>query len=168
MSRDDFIKQLATELGYRRVSSNIRTHLSGHLRAAVRRHILQTKRGEVEARKTTITDFTDDDLRRALISVTRRRTTCDRTDLMRTIARHLGFGKLTAAIKTRLKSTLNFCIHCKILERVGAGKGQSLSAHNEGHVGDAAFVEFSKLLKWSWNSRPLCGPPNYKGLHLNN
>ena len=90
MSRDDFIKQLATELGYRRVSSNIRTHLSGHLRAAVRRDILQSYRGEVESWKTTITDFTDDDLRRTLISVTRRRTTYDRTDLMRT--RHLGFG----------------------------------------------------------------------------
>ena len=86
MSRNDFIKQLATELGYRRVSSNIRTHLSGHLRAAVRRDILQSYRGEVESWKTTITDFTNDDLRRALISVTRR-TTYDRTDLMRTIAR---------------------------------------------------------------------------------
>ena len=100
--RKDFIKQLATELAgktLRRVSPNIRTHLSGHLRAAVRRGILQSYRG-------------------ALISVTRRRTTYDRTDLMRTIARHLGFGKLTASIRTRLKSTLNSSIRRDIIERV--------------------------------------------------
>ena len=71
--------------------------------------------GEVESWKTTITD---DDLRRALISVTRRRTTYDRTDLMRSIARHLGFARLTAPIRTRLKSTLNSSIRRDIIERV--------------------------------------------------
>ena len=96
--RKDFIKQLATELAgktFRRVSPNIRTHLSGHLH-------------------------------RTLISVTRRRTTYDRTDLMRSIARHLGFARVTAPIRTRLKSTLNSSIRRDIIQRVSKDEVQRI------------------------------------------
>ena len=120
MPRDDFIKELATELGYRRVGSNIRTHLSGHIRAAVRRDILENNGGELDLATNSITDYTRDELIDAITSVMRKRSTYEREEVIRAVANHYGFKRVTQSIRKQIKSAINGAIRRDIIERAGS------------------------------------------------
>lgn len=119
IDRDDFLRDLARELGHQRLGSNIRQQLKNNVRTALRRKILEADGTNLRLFATTIDDYSYDYLRDVLMSVTRLRTLYHRDALNRSIAHHLGFTRLTPPTLRVLKSTLNSAIRRGMLERVG-------------------------------------------------
>jgi len=119
--REALVRGLAEDLGYRRVSAALRGRLDGHLRAAVRRGVLERGGGE-EVRLATrrMEDYDHDALVGALRSVTRRGCVYTREDLAREVLAHLGFARLTKGAKEAIKSALNAALRRGVFERVDA------------------------------------------------
>lgn len=119
IDRDEFLCDLAFELGYQRLGSQIRKQLKNSIRTALRRKILEADATNLRIFGATIDNYSYNYLREVLMSVTRSRTLYDRETLCRSIANHLGFTRLTLDTLRVLKSTLNSAIRRGILERVG-------------------------------------------------
>jgi hypothetical protein len=106
-------------MGHQRLGSQIRNQLKNSVRTALRRKLLEAKGTELRLFASTIDDYSYDYLREVLMSVTHPRTRYDRETLFRSIARHLGFTRLTQDTLRVLKSTLNSAIRRGMVERVG-------------------------------------------------
>lgn len=125
--REEVVRALACELGYKRVGHVIRRRLDGHLLAAVRRGVLERGGGE-EVRLATrrLEDYERDELVTALRSVSRRGGVYEREALSRAVLAHLGFRRLTQGAKEALRSAFNAAVRRKVFERVDASRVRRL------------------------------------------
>jgi len=105
MPRDEFIRMVATELGYERTSKNVAKSIDNSLRAASQRGIIYTDQGRVFKDCRSITDYPGDMLKKTLLSVIGR-TWTDREEAITLTARHLGFERTGKKIKQALKSAI--------------------------------------------------------------
>jgi hypothetical protein len=119
IDRADMLREVAGLLGYQRLGTRIRETLKGHLRAAIRRGILERDGDFVRAWTTALDDYSLEALRYTLIAVMRKGTTYDREKVVRAAAQHLGFRRLTDAIRRPLKSALNSAIRQGLLAYEG-------------------------------------------------
>lgn len=110
IEREEMLREVAGLLGYQRLGPRIRETLKGHLRAAIRRGILEPNGDFVRALTATMDDYTLEALRDTLTSVMRKGTIYDREDIIRAIAHHLGFTRITDAVRHPLKFALNSAI----------------------------------------------------------
>lgn len=115
IDREDMLREAAGLLGYQRLGPRIRETLKGHLRAAIRRGILEPDGDFVRALTATMDDYTLEALRDTLTAVMRKGTTYDREDILRAAAHHLGFTRITTAVHRPLKSALNSAIRQGLL-----------------------------------------------------
>ena len=113
--RTETLRAVAGLLGYQRLIPRLRQTLKGHMRAAIRRDILEADGDFVRALTTTINDYTREALRGTICSVMRPGTTYEREDVIRAVARHLGFSRLTDAVRNPVKSAINSAIRQQIL-----------------------------------------------------
>lgn len=120
INREDMLREVAWLLGYQRLGPRIRESLRGHLRAALLRGILEPDGDSVRALTVTIDDYTLEALRETLTAVMRKGTTYDREDIVRAAARHLGFTRITDAVRRPLKSALNSAIRQGLLGYAGS------------------------------------------------
>ena len=121
MDRDDLLKEVSLVLGYQRLGPRIEESLRNHLRAAIRRRIIEPDGPSlVHTGTATMADYELEELREAFRSVMRKGSTYEREDVIRALARYLGFVRLTETIRQPIKSAINSAIRQGILGYEGS------------------------------------------------
>lgn len=118
-TRDDLIKAVSCELGYKRLGSNIEDVLKGHLRAAIRRKIVGVNGDEVWPETPTMDAYNRDELIDTFKSVMRKNQEYERDDVIRALANYLGFRRLTESVREPIKSAINGAIRRDVLSYQG-------------------------------------------------
>ena len=113
------MRAVARELGYQRLGSRIEEVLRGHLRAAVRRRVIEAEGKLVRAATSRLEDYSLEELREALVGNLRHGQRVDREDAVRTAIRSLGFARVTDNVREAMKSAFNSAIRQGPLEREG-------------------------------------------------
>lgn len=108
--RTEMLRAVAGLLGYQRLIPRLKRTLKGHMRAAIRRGIIEVDGDSVRALCVTMDDYTRKALRDTVRSVMRRGTTYDRDDVIRAVARHLGFSRVSETARRSIKSAINSAI----------------------------------------------------------
>ena len=117
MERDELLKDVSLLLGYQRLGPWIVEALQGHLRAAIRRRIIESDGPTlVRAGAETMADYGLDELREVFRSVMRKGTNYEREEVVHALARYLGFVRVTDTIRQPIKSAINSAIRHGILE----------------------------------------------------
>lgn len=120
MERDDMMRQAAARFGYERIGSSIRDTLKGHMRAAIRRGILEADHDYVRAWTVTMSDYSRDELRDTLCSVMRKGNTYGREETIYATAHHLGFKRVSETVRAPIKSAINSAIRQGVLDYQGS------------------------------------------------
>jgi hypothetical protein len=116
MERDELLKEVSLILGYQRLGPKIDELLRGHLRAAIRRGIIEPDGPAlVRAGTGTMLDYGLEALREAFWSVMRQGTSYERGDVIHALARHLGFVRVTDTIREPIKSAIKSAIRQGLL-----------------------------------------------------
>lgn len=114
-SREQLLKAVSINMGFKRHGSHIDIVLRNHLRAAIRRKIVGADGNEVYPETKSMADYTQDELVEILQSVMRPGTKYQREDVQRALAHHLGFRRLTDTVLAPLKSAINGAIRRRAL-----------------------------------------------------
>ena len=116
LDRDELLKEVSLVLGYQRLGPKIDEALRGHLRAAIRRTIIETDGLKlVRSGTATMADYDMEELRESLRSVMRKGTQYEREGVISSLARYLGFVRLTDPIRQAIKSAITSAIRHGIL-----------------------------------------------------
>lgn len=121
MERDELMKAVSVVLGYQRLGPKIEEALRGHLRAAIRRCIIEADGASlVRAGTGTMADYGLDELRERFRSVMRKGSNYQREDVIHALTRHLGFTRVTDTSRDAIKSAINSAIRQGILGYEGS------------------------------------------------
>jgi hypothetical protein len=121
LDRDQLLKEVSLVLGYQRLGPKIDEALRGHLRAAIRRRIIETDGPIlVHPGTTTMADYDLKELRESFRSVMRKGARYEREDVISTLARYLGFVRLTDTIRQAIKSAITSTIRQSLLSYEGS------------------------------------------------
>jgi hypothetical protein len=121
LDRDELLKEVSVVLGYQRLGPNIDEALRGHLRSAIRRRIIEADGPNlVRAGTVSMADYELEDLRETFRSVMRKGTTYEREDVIHSLARYLGFARVTDTSRDAIKSAINSGIRQGILGYEGS------------------------------------------------
>ena len=121
MEREELLKEVSLVLGYQRLGPKIDEALRGHLRAAIRRRIIETDGSTlVHAGTATMADYDLEELRESFRSVMRKGTRYERDDVTSALARYLGFVRLTETIRQAIKSAITSAIRHGLLGYEGS------------------------------------------------
>lgn len=113
LSEDELIRRVADRLGVARLGKVVRARLLAHLDTAVSRRIL-ARRGELlEGATPTFARYDDEFLLQVIRSLLKPGVEHDPAAVVRSVASHLGYGQVTAALRGRMEE----------LFRAGARKG---------------------------------------------
>jgi hypothetical protein len=116
LERDELLKEVSNVLGYQRIGPKIDEALRGHLRAAIRRRIIDTDGPSlVRAGAVSMADYEPDELLEVFRSVMRKGTSYDREEVIPALARHLGFVRLTDSIREPIRKAITRAIRQGIL-----------------------------------------------------
>jgi hypothetical protein len=115
LERDELLKLVSLALGYQRLGPRIDEALRGHLRAAIRRKIIEADGPLVRPGAATMEQYDLDDLRDALCSVMRKGSRYAREDVIHAVARYLGFARVTDTSRDAVRSAINSAIRQGIL-----------------------------------------------------
>ena len=116
LDRDELLKEVSLVLGYQRLGAKIEEALQGHLRAAIRRRIIETDGPKlVRSGTATMADYDLEELRESFRSVMRKGTHYEREGVISSLARYLGFVRLTDPIRQAIKSAITSAIRHGIL-----------------------------------------------------
>ena len=108
------MKSVSLVLGYPRLVFKIDAALRGHLRAAIRRRIIETDGPTlVRAGTATMADYEPDELLEVFRSVMRKGTRYDREEVIPTLAHHLGFVRLTDTIRDPIRKAITRAIRAR-------------------------------------------------------
>ena len=95
-------------MGYLRLGPKIDESLRDHLRAAIRRRIIEADGPSlVHTGPGTMSDYGLDELRETFRSVMRNGTVYEREDVIHALASYLGFVRVTDTIRQPIKSAIN-------------------------------------------------------------
>jgi 2,4-dienoyl-CoA reductase-like NADH-dependent reductase (Old Yellow Enzyme family) len=116
MGREALFKEVSVVLGFQRLGSRVEESLKNHLRAAIRRGIIDAD-GPVFVRigAASMADYTLEELREALCSVMKKGAAYEREDVIEGVARHLGFSRLKETVRAPIKSAINSAIRQGLL-----------------------------------------------------
>jgi hypothetical protein len=117
--RDELLKAVSQLLGYQRVGPKIRESLKGHLRAAIRRKIIEADGEQVRACAATMDQYDLAELRDTLCSVMRTGRGYEREEVIHAVARYLGFVRVTETVLAPIKSAINSGIRQGVLAYEG-------------------------------------------------
>lgn len=116
MEREDFIREAAREMGYKRVGPRIDSALKGHVRAALRRRVLESNGDGLRIATQSFSDYETDELIDTLRSITRKGQWLSREEAIREAAQHLGFKRVTGRVQTALRNAIRTAILRGIFE----------------------------------------------------
>lgn len=114
-TRGDLLKAVSLELGYKQLGHNIEEVLTGHLRAAIRRKIIAADGELVCLHTPSMETYERDELIEAFHSVMRKNTSYVREDVIRALANHLGFRRISDTVREPIKSAINGAIRRGVL-----------------------------------------------------
>ena len=121
LDRDELLKEVSLVLGYQRLGPKIEEALRGHLRAAIRRRIIETDGPNlVHAGTVSMADYEPDELVEVFRSVMRKGTTYDREEVIPALARYLGFVRVTDSIREPIRKAITRAIRQGILGYEGS------------------------------------------------
>ncbi len=121
LDRNELLKEVSVSLGFQRLGPKIEEKLRSHLRAAIRRRIIEADgRDLVRAGTSTMADYGLDELREMFASVMRKGTDYEREEVIQSVARYLGFARLTDTGREPLKSAINSAIRHGVLGYEGS------------------------------------------------
>ncbi len=121
LERDELLKEVSLVLGYQRLGPRIDEALRGHLRAAIRRRIIETEGASlVRAGAVSMADYEPDELVEVFRSVMRKGTSYDREEVIPALARHLGFVRLTDSIREPIRDAITRAIRHGLLGYEGS------------------------------------------------
>ena len=116
--RDEVVNEVVYELGFRRVGPRIRQVIEGDLIAASMRGVTETRQGMISICCRTIDDYDRDFLREVVLKVIGRKWS-ERSQVVQTVARHLGFARTGPRIQRSVKSAMRILVRRGELERDG-------------------------------------------------
>ena len=119
IDREEAIRRLAKELGFKRVGSRIKEVLHGDLIAGARRQILETVGGRVRRLTRSIADYDREFLKEQFVASLEGKAWWERDDAIRDFARWLGFRRTGSAIEDTARSLINGLIRTGRLEAEG-------------------------------------------------
>jgi hypothetical protein len=121
LERDELLKAVSVTLGYQRLGPKIEEALRGHLRAAIRRRIVEADGASLVRTGTgTLSDYGLDELRETFRSVMRKGGSYEREDVIRALARYLGFARVTDTSRDAIRSAINSAIRHGVLGYEGS------------------------------------------------
>ena len=120
IERPELLKLVSVALGYQRLGSKIEDALRGHLRAAIRRRIIEADGQLVRPGTTTMADYGLDELREVFATVMPKGPRYERDNVVSAIARTLGFARVTETSRDAIKSAINSAIRQGILGYEGS------------------------------------------------
>jgi hypothetical protein len=121
LDRDELLKYVSLVLGHQRLGPRTDEALRGHLRAAIRRRVIETDGPAlVRAGTAAMADYEPDDLLDVFRSVMRKGTRYDREDVLPALARHLGFVRLTDTIREPIRRAITRAIRHGLLGYEGS------------------------------------------------
>ncbi|WP_406699444.1 type IIL restriction-modification enzyme MmeI [Singulisphaera sp. Ch08] len=121
LGRDELLKEVSLALGYQRLGPKIDESLRGHLRAAIRRRIIETDGPTlVRTGTATMADYEPDELLEVFRSVMRKGTRYDREEVIPALAHHLGFVRLTDSIQDPIRKAITRAIRHGLLGYEGS------------------------------------------------
>jgi len=118
IEREEAIRLLAAELGFRRLGENIRETLTSALKTAVRRGVLFNESGIYMLSCVRIEDFAREHLTELFLAAMGRGW-CEREEAIRAAARYLGFRRTGKTIQETFKSIINGGLRKGLLEKDG-------------------------------------------------
>ena len=111
MERDELLKELSLVLGYQRLGPRIEEALRNHLRAAIRRRIIETDGPSlVRTGTASMAGYDLEELRESFRSVMLKGTRYEREDVISSLARYLGFVRLTDTTRQQIKVAITSAI----------------------------------------------------------
>jgi len=114
--RGEFIRNAARAMGYRRLGPRIDSVLKGHIRAALRRRILESDSDHLRIATPSISDYETDELVNDLRSIIRKGQIASREETIREVALQLGFQRITEQIRNAIRNAMRAAIRRGILE----------------------------------------------------
>ncbi len=121
LERDELLKEASLILGFQRLGPKIEEALRGHLRAAIRRGIIEADGANlVRAATTSMADYDLEALRESFRSVMRKGANYQREEVIHDLARYLGFARVTDTSRDAIKSAINSAIRQGILGYEGS------------------------------------------------
>jgi hypothetical protein len=121
LDRDELLKGVSLALGYQRLGPKIEEALRGHIRAAIRRRIIEMDGPAlVRVGTASMADYEPDELREVFRSVMRKGTRYEREDVIQAMARYLGFVRVTDTIREPIKSAITSAIRRGLLGYYGS------------------------------------------------
>jgi hypothetical protein len=120
LERNELLKEVSTVLGYQRLGPKIEEALRGHLRAAIRRKIIESEGELLRACTATMEEYELEELRGTLCSVMRAGSKHEREEVIRAVASYLGFARVTDTVRHSIKSAINSGIRQGILGYEGS------------------------------------------------
>ncbi len=121
MERDELLKEVSLVLRYQRLGPKIEEALRGHLRAAIRCRIIETDGPSlVRSGTSTMADYDLEELRESFRSVMRKGTRYEREEVIASLARYLGFVRLTDSIHQAVKAAITSAIRHGLLGYEGS------------------------------------------------
>lgn len=115
VDRQELLKEVARLLGCEQFGSAVREALRGHLRAAIRRRIIEPDGDLVHPGHSTMDQYDLEEIREALYSVMRAGKNYEREEVIHAVARYLGFVRVRETVLTPIESAINSAIRQGVL-----------------------------------------------------
>jgi len=106
MTREELLREVAQVFGYKRLGFSVGERLKGHVRAAIRRGIVEADGEWVRSATRSIDDYSRDALIDTLHSVMQSGKLYDREAVIRAAGEHLGFSKVNDRIRGAFRSAI--------------------------------------------------------------
>lgn len=104
MSEDELIRRVADRLGVERLGKKVRGRLVEHLVTAIERRIVVRRGERLEGATPTFARYDDEYLLHVVRTVLRGGIEYDVLAAVRSVASYLGYGQVTAALRSRMES----------------------------------------------------------------
>jgi hypothetical protein len=116
LEREELLKDVSVALGYQRLGPKTEEALRGHLRAAIRRRIVEADGTSLGRAGTgTTADYGLDEPRETFRSVMRKGASYEREEVIHALARYLGFARVTDTSRDAIRSAINSAIRHGVL-----------------------------------------------------
>ena len=119
VERETLLREVAKILGYQRLGKLIKQVLKGHLKAAIRRGIIEADGPDVQIATPAMADYSLDQLLETLWSVMRKNREYDREEVVEAVAHHLGFSRVTETVGEPVRSAITSALRLGILGHDG-------------------------------------------------
>jgi hypothetical protein len=110
MTETELLRAVAQRLGYTRLGQNVHTELKKHLRAAIRRGIIERDGDYVFCPTAIFRNYDDEFLLESLKSAMAKDREYDREEVLYNLALYLGYSNVTDAMRERMKAIFNMAI----------------------------------------------------------